>query len=517
MISSSIHTPLHLYQPVKYCAKDGTWHSTFEEAIHHSGKSLTFDPAAILSILSFGYICGDRTIVNEVKRKPWLSEINEHGETALLPIPGHSRYYLSTRNIAKQLIELLCDEIYNVCKDKKEIYILLSGGYDSRITAGIVHKLIREGKLDGDPIGITWGMTNSRDVVYAKQIAENLEFKWIHVDLDSNDFEENIKISGEDLGATISPIHLHRMSWFKRVSPDSIVLASTYGDIIGRAEVSKRHLLEKSLLKPSNAFELLKPEIFNTALEDLSSDLENLRARSPLQPKYVICEHEMTAHYLRGLLAQAMNLINRYCSVYQVFTAPKVYSFMWSIHPTFRTDKIYKIILESLHPSFSSIPWARTNRTLKGKKAANPIRLQSSFHQYNFWLSKELFDKLSKKVNGDWIKEIGLFRSEQFAKLIELVKTEEEGVRSNRAKELFAWLLGLRSFIDWCSQQGISVLLVKDEQVADATAKVEYPIVKGQGIFKNKIPPTLIRFILRIRRTFLLFLALIKYPLQKKN
>ena len=61
-------------------------------------------------------------------------------------------------------------------KDFEEVYVLLSGGLDSRIAAGVLKYLCDNGELKSVPKAVSWGLEDSRDVVYAKGIAEKLNF-----------------------------------------------------------------------------------------------------------------------------------------------------------------------------------------------------------------------------------------------------------------------------------------------------------------------------------------------------
>jgi len=55
--------------------------STFHEAIDYiPPQNRVLDPVALLSLLTFGYVCGDRTMVRGLKRIPLHSIINSKGE-----------------------------------------------------------------------------------------------------------------------------------------------------------------------------------------------------------------------------------------------------------------------------------------------------------------------------------------------------------------------------------------------------------------------------------------------------
>jgi asparagine synthase (glutamine-hydrolysing) len=219
---NGLESSLHLYAPPRYRASDGSWYDAHAEAVRHSDESLTWDPAAVLSLLSFHYVCGDRTLMREIRRRPWLSSIGPEGDARLEPIPPHDTIWQSTERSAARLGSLLCDEALGVCQGRAEIYVLLSGGLDSRVVAGSMARAVREGGLDVRPVAVTWGLTDSRDYAYARAAAELLGFEWLHLDLEPRHLRENVSDAAALLGCLVSPLHLHRMTWFANVSPDAL-------------------------------------------------------------------------------------------------------------------------------------------------------------------------------------------------------------------------------------------------------------------------------------------------------
>jgi hypothetical protein len=84
---AELESSLHLYQPPLYRGTKGEWRKSFVDAVNDCEGKVTWDIAAILSILGFTYACGDRTLVNEVKRRLWLSRIGADKEPAIEEIP----------------------------------------------------------------------------------------------------------------------------------------------------------------------------------------------------------------------------------------------------------------------------------------------------------------------------------------------------------------------------------------------------------------------------------------------
>ena len=432
-----------LYTPVLYGAGDGTWHSDYLEAVKRTSGPLRWDPTAMLSILSFNYACGDRTLIEQISRKPWLSRILSNGEPELLPIPPHGRAYVGAKDAAARLEILLCEEVARACSGRDQVYIMLSGGLDSRVVAGVISKLAAKGKVEASLTAVTWGPNNSRDVVYGRATAELLGLNWVHLELGPEHLLENIEHAARDTSGLISPVHLHRMGWFEQVDSNALVLAGSYGDMVGRAAFSGLHVLELQPHQPLNRHDLMRPKAYSKAIAGLSVDIECLRKRGGQRPEYALCELEGHGHYTRGLLAQAMNIINRNCTIYQVFTSPLVYQYMWSLHPACRTDAIYANLLQRLHPRIASVPWSRTNRAVRGGTIGADRTLYPNFHRYHEWISGPAFAQLYKLVDPEWFEGIGLFSLRSVGQLIEKVRTGEAMLEDCA---LFAWLATLRRF-----------------------------------------------------------------------
>jgi len=515
-----LESSLHLFQPPLYQSIGNNWHNTYKAAVTNCSKDLTLDIAAVLSILSFGYPCGNRTLFNEIKRRPWLCQIQENGMPRLENIPIHSRKWESPSRIAENLQRLLCDEALEVCHDYKEIYLLLSGGLDSRIIAAILAKLLDEGKLSCKVTAVTWGLPDSRDVCYGHTIADILGFEWIHIDISPDNLKHNIKIAAINLGCLVSPNHLHGMSWFKNVTKDALVLAASYGDSVGRAEFSGKNILELNYLKPTNPFGLLKSKVLDSAYGLLTQDLKDMHNRTPGQPKYVLCEHEMQGHYMRGLIAHAMSLINNFCSVYQMFTHPNVYSYMWSIHPSLRTDESYAILLEHFHKPLARIPWARTNKSLKGRTVSARSELRPSFQNYKKWISEPFYDQMQRYIDPEWFADTGIFNLDKIRVISKIVKHSQHG--RFKPYDIWLWLASFREFVEYFSKQRT----IKFDRSSYARSTTISPIISEgiNGTIKSMLSrsSTLFRFskklrdsMRKMRRKLILWKAIRKYPPDK--
>ena len=127
---------------------------------------------------SRGYAFGNSTLLREVRRQPWLSQTSTNGTVSESFIPPHGLLGGSAKQIGGRLFELMCEEAETVCKDRERIYILLSGGLDSRVVAGVIKHLSDQKRIDCKIEAVTWGLSGCRDVAYGKIVAERLDFDW---------------------------------------------------------------------------------------------------------------------------------------------------------------------------------------------------------------------------------------------------------------------------------------------------------------------------------------------------
>jgi asparagine synthase (glutamine-hydrolysing) len=397
-----------------YTTGDGLWDGDFLSVCNKT-DGLEWDLSSIMSILSYGYPLGDRTLFTQIRRKPWMSSIDKNGRSELMAIPSHGYIWKEPQEAARELFDLLCDEIEVAVKGVDDIYILLSGGLDSRIVAGVTRFLKEDGRIDANITAVTWGIEDSRDVQYARILAEKYGFSWEYAPLTQEHLKKNIDLMAAKLGGANWPIHLHRMDWFdENVESEAVVLAGSYGDSVGRAEFSRRTVLELLPIKPYNAFELLNSNAALLASKDAGAEIMALHQRAGNEADYVKYEYEQQCHYMRGLIAHTMSFINqsKHCTIYQAFTSPAVYSYMWSLHPAIRDDKIYREVLELIGRDVASIPWARNNKSMKGEADHSLKNLNPDYHDYRSWSINIFREEIARQGEEAFLanyKDMGFF------------------------------------------------------------------------------------------------------------
>lgn len=514
-------TPLHLFQLPLYSGKSGVWRYSFVEAVEDVDSELTWDIASILAIIGNGYTYGNRTLVNEVKRRPWLSRISGDTQFDYSDIAKHSCHKKSHNEIAHALLGILKKEALEVCFGQKEVSILLSGGLDSRVVAGVIAQLKQDGLIEARIMSITWGLEGSRDLQYAKAVSEVLGFEWNHIPINEKTVIYNTLDFHMGMGTLVSPIHLHAFASLHTLSTPSIALAGCYGDSIGRAEYSGQHVLELKHLLPVNKYGLIRKGVLPTACDRLLSDLRLLHKRSGDQRRYVQCELEMQAFYMRNMIAHAMSSGNNSgCRIYQMFTHPEVYSFMWSIHPSLRDDRVYKSLLPILHPDLANIPWARTNRPLSNKAFVYLDQENKEFHKYEQWTRDCIFDQLREYIDPKWFGATEIFDAGGVDSLCKTIRRNGKGPIGIAPYEKWLWLVSFRVMAESLAAVGRPVKFdgIVGNPAKKAICNIDSPT---RGLFVNVLRRHRALYVLaaalrdvikRIRKALVKYGAIIKYP-----
>lgn len=393
-------------------------YENFKEALSKY-ENREVDESSIISVLSKNFILGDKTILNGLYRTPWMSFLdNNRWATHALPSHGNSQY--SVPEIAKKLFELLCNEIEVYVGVSTRVGILLSGGMDSRMVAGVLDFLIKTKRVNVTSVtAYTWGNSDSRDVVYSKEIAVRLGWNWKHYIVDVERLWRNMELAA-DRGCEYSGLHLHAMPDIANdaESEVDVILAGSYGDSVGRAEFSGRHVSKvSSIFKGIPRFSYLVTfnSINNLKLQ-LNNEVNRYHSLFERSDDYAQHELDRQLHYMRRMLNPCMEVINEKVPLYQAFTSPQVYGFMWSLDTTVRNDNIYKELLFHFKTDLKDIPWARTGKPY-GQIGVSADEFKRRHHSYQNYLQVQLHARLLHFVDHHDSAIIDLKRLKQLIKL----------------------------------------------------------------------------------------------------
>ncbi|OGI08691.1 MAG: hypothetical protein A2Y40_05300 [Candidatus Margulisbacteria bacterium GWF2_35_9] len=361
--------------------------------------------SSFFELMQFNYILGDSTLFQGVYRMPWHAELSHKGVIKKPPIP-HGNKLVSPKDSARQLQLLLEEELKQVVTGSETVYLLLTGGLDSRVIAGVLKKI--EPKLTCKIKCATWGQDNSRDVVYAKRIANGYNWEFVHIPYTAELLWENIE-RGAIWGASeVAGIHLHGMDWFKNIKKDDLVIAASFGDSIGRAEFSSVHLSQVKLDKITNKHRLIHPSLVDDLIGQASKDRSRAWEGEVSTHSWVKCELDQQENYMRRMLCHIMNYIRQFGKLHQAFTSDKVVEYMWSITPECRNDDVYFEILKNLDQRLYSLPWARNGIAPDGTKETDES-LKKNYHDWEKWMRTDLKEKLEPLYFSKELDELNLF------------------------------------------------------------------------------------------------------------
>jgi len=395
-----------------YWTKDESGHvyisESFDEIITKIPPEKRYiDPVAVASLLQFNYIHGNRTLVKGVKRIPWRASLLSNGTITREPPIPHNDIYASPFEIASNLRRLLLDELANYIENYSDVYLLLSGGYDSRVTAGLL-KMLQDKSPSFKVTSITWGIENSRDVNYAKQISRLYNWDCIHTPLDEKTLYDAIFESVRYCGSEVAGVNLHGENCLKNLDKDDIVLASSFGDSIGRGEFSGRHLDEIEFPKFENYRGCMLYEVHKNCIPYLKQDRETAFELSEDESYPALCELDLQENYMRRMIVHAMGYIRQWTNLEQMFTSDEVVSYIWSLHPHCRNNLVYAELFKQIDMRLYSMPWARTGVSFDGN-VDNNTKLTKNHHEYNKWLKKNCSKMLYDLIFNGRLAELKIF------------------------------------------------------------------------------------------------------------
>ncbi|PUV22946.1 asparagine synthase-related protein [Sphingobacterium athyrii] len=417
--------------------------SSMLKSSHHK----TLDFTAVVQILSTGYAFGDRTLVKEIKKTPWMAKPNlENTDWDFFDLPKHNNKNIDERESSKEFYRLLEQELIDYVMPHQHVGILLTGGMDSRIVAAVLHNLIQEGRLGEKKItAYTWGAAKSRDVVYAKRIADLLKWEWKHLIVDLDQMKININLTLEN-GCEFTPIHLHAMP---KVGDEELdcVLAGSFGDSIGRGEYSgiKVGNLGDLRQKVKNVGGMLRDDFSKIIFDDCNKDVEFYHNKFPESENYQQFEQDMQLHYMRRMLNPCMSIINKKIPLYQMFSKPEVFGYIWSIDPRYRTDKIYQNLLEKYCPQLLEVPWARTGLKFP-ETEGSPDIYDKNHHDYGEMIRSHYLKFIEEKIEEHKHIAAYIFNLKNIKKII--LNCKKYPIKTSLSyEERLLWIALLLDFI----------------------------------------------------------------------
>lgn len=421
----------------------------FSDIISKKGKIRELDLNSVIQILARTYMFGNRTIVKGIYKTPWMAKPNGHlNGWEYFKVPLHENKKLDIEFIAKELFELLQAEILEYIGNSKNIGVLLSGGMDSRIMAGTIDYLIKQKTIKDISVkAFTWGNPNSRDVIYSKEIAKRFDWEWKHFLITPESLIHNIELVA-DQGCEYTPIHLHAMPQIKQESGLDCILAGSFGDGIGRAEYEGVKVINlENLYKGFRNFgSIIKSAIYENYNITTIDDLRMYHKLFPRSLSYQRFEQDCQIHYMRRKLNPCMTFINETTPVYQIFTNPNLFGFMWSLDPENRTDHIYNAIIRFFKTDLRDIPWSRTGLKYN-QTTGEPDNYSQKNHSYPEIINTELFNFIKDRVLSSNIERLGIFNRVSLISLLNLLKVTPKDYNIAYGERL-CWIASLAIMVE---------------------------------------------------------------------
>jgi asparagine synthase (glutamine-hydrolysing) len=457
----------------------------FKSIISKSDSTNTINPKALLSFFNKFYFLADNSIVNEVNRSPWMGMPNEDKtHWNFYNLPKHQNKIKDEESVAEELFELLCEEIVEYVGQAKSVGILLSGGMDSRMAAGCLHHLMQQKRIDLNRVVVyTWGSTDSRDYIYAKRLAHDLNWEFKHYQIGAEEMWNNFMISGIR-GCEYSGIHLHAMPQISETNDVEVMLAGSYGDSVGRAEYSgvKIDKITAISQKINNKAGLLNPKVFKASKALLLEDINKYHTIFKKEKAYQENEIDKQLHYMRRMLNPCMEVINDRTPLFQIFTSPKVFGYMWSLDTSVRNDKVYYYMLKKFPDKISEVPWARTGkRFMHDKDIADQHKRKH--HNYTDIVQFELHDKILSYVDANkaYLSYVNI---DAFKMIMKEIKRFPK--HNFDYLELICWMVSYTKFVKTYKEELETPIPFSSKFLALKT-KIEYRILTKARELKSDI------------------------------
>lgn len=367
--------------------------------LHELAVPFSVDTLGAYSLLTYGYMLHDFTLITEVKRLLAGTILNYKNDKIRLSEYFNLKNIEKTSDSKDQIIEKINELFTNAVrlefeKDKEYNYkhiATLSGGLDSRMTVLVADKLGYKEQLN-----FTFSQSNYLDELIPKQIASDYKHEFLFQSLDNGNFLKNIdKTVYYNDGLVLYSGSCHLLKSLENINLDEYGIIHT--GMIGDA------VLGSFLSKPYP----VKPTVSQGAYSTrLISRIESY-AQSVVE-KYDT--EELYKFYTRGFLG-AMNG-NSYMDIYSQAVSPFLdidfLSYCYSIPEVYKLkQKIYLEWIAIKYPEFANYRWEKTGVSpLK----SNNYKKYFDFHYYQR-MQLKFFDKLNKKMNSgmnpfdSWLKK----------------------------------------------------------------------------------------------------------------
>lgn len=376
-----------------YLHQSGRLHITGEvKALAAVSGSIDIDPAALASMLTFGYHIGDLTLVDGVKCLPNACRLQYWADQDRLTIDRYWDYpygdtvplSIADDEMAATLHELLLQALKRRLKGVDKILLPISGGLDSRTLAG----LLDQSGFAGEVLAYSYGQPSSQDVRFGRAIARKLGYKHVAIptphDFVTRHLEADAWTSDAEWSAEL---HWAVRSAYRDPSLGDTsgyqVLSGMFGDImlgsdrfnarrkLGDAPVPATQLsdayfqLYQEYGTLESVLELFAPEFAVVAQQTLNDIVHTtFSSIAHLPPALAILRLEFE-HRQRRHTSMVAQCIERDISALTPFLDTQLSDFALRIpYESFHDKQLYKRMIRRHLPNVATIPCAGTGQPL---------------------------------------------------------------------------------------------------------------------------------------------------------
>lgn len=391
--------------------------------INSQSLKVELDINGAYSLLTYGYMLHDLTLVKDVKRLlPGQIIAYKNGMTNI-------KEYFHLRNIAqtkenKELIIEKMDKLFNDAiileyeKDKeyvKKHIATLSGGLDSRMTVLVGHKLGYT-----EQTNFTFSQSKYLDETIANDIAIKCRHDFIFQALDNGNYLKNIDETVEyNDGLVTYSGSAHLLHVMKNLNFNQYGLVHTgmLGDAIIGTYLSYPYKTLPSI--NSGAFSVKLIDRIKPYVEEIIKNYSN---------------EELFKIYNRGFLGilNGYIYIDQFTQAVSPFLDKDFLSYCYSIPEKYKyKQRIYIEWINKKHPDFNNFPWEKTG--VSPSLSFSYLRYLSP--KFYMRMSKKFFDKINGKLKSGmnpfdyWIsdnKELRDYLNTYFNDNINLVRNNKE-------------------------------------------------------------------------------------------
>lgn len=381
------------------------------------GDTTRFDEEGIFQLAAFGHQLGSRTAFAGISVLPPGSILTASAGGVKITSYWKPRYQERARaqDLSHQLVHAMEQAMRRRVQGRRlPLGIFLSGGLDSRFVAGALARVAEE------PVtAFTFGRDDSRDVIYARQLAQTLGFAHRTFSYHDRDFTPTVprvvwRTEANQLFVDGLSVELHH-----QISEDARVLFNGHlGDALSgghllpalfwmRREHLAAHVLQKRTTLPKERLRALcTPRSFEALYGQLRTEVEReLMALDEERLPQLFNLWDLTVRQRRYTLATPA--VDRYLfEQLTPFVDNDLVDLMLSAPLTelFGQRAYVRAILEGI-PEARHIPWARTAREIEPQYLVRMTRLAGDTAM------KKVRRKLGRTIPNPVTHAIGVLNS----------------------------------------------------------------------------------------------------------